>query len=139
MIDISTCEICGKLYNNPHGFFRVCPICYESDEYEFKKIKDYLNLHPSAKIFDVVTDLNISVKQIKRYLRESRLEILEKDNHFLLCESCGKSIRTGRYCDECYKSHHRNIKAGYSSSNSTKHSNAIRFRNDGHSKRASSI
>jgi len=84
-------------------FFRVCPTCYENDENEFQKIKDYLNVHPCAKIFDVVADLNISIKQIKRYLRESRLEILEKDNHFLLCESCGKSIRTGRYCDECYK------------------------------------
>ncbi|GAE89081.1 flagellar protein [Acetivibrio straminisolvens] len=138
MIDIVTCEICGKLYN-PNGFFKVCPMCQENDELDFKKIKDYLNLHPCAKIFDVVTDLDISVKKIKRYLRESRLEILEKDNHFLFCESCGKSIRTGRYCDECYKSHHKNMKAVYSDNSNTKHSNSIRFRTDSHSKRASSI
>lgn len=138
MIDLITCEICGKLYN-PNGFFRVCPICYESDESDFKRIKDYLNLHPCAKIFDVVADLNISVKKIKRYLRESRLEILEKENHFLFCEGCGKSIRSGVYCDECYKTHHKNIKVICSDSNDTKHSNAIRFRSDGQSKRASSI
>jgi len=50
MIDVVTCEICGRLYNNPSGFFRVCPTCYENDENEFQKIKDYLNVHPCAKI-----------------------------------------------------------------------------------------
>jgi len=87
MIDVVTCEICGRLYNNPSGFFRVCPTCYENDENEFQKIKDYLNVHPCAKIFDVVADLNISIKQIKRYLRESRLESWKR----IIISCCAKA------------------------------------------------
>lgn len=138
MQEIITCELCGKLYNS-NGFFGVCPICQENDESDFRRIKDYLNIHPCAKIFDVVADLDISVKKIKRYLRESRLEILEKENHFLFCEECRKSIRSGKYCDECYKKYHKDIKVVYSGSNNSKHSNAIRFRSEAQSKRASSV
>lgn len=111
-MDMINCEHCGRVFNS-NGFFKVCPICMEKDEKDFSKIKEYLYEHPCAKIFDVVTDLDMPVKKIKRYLRESRLEIIEKDNHFLFCEMCGKPIRSGQYCDECYREFHRDFKTIY--------------------------
>lgn len=106
------CEHCGKVFNS-NGFFKVCPGCMERDENDFTKIKEYLYERPCSKIFEVANDLNMPVKKIKRYLRENRLEIIEKNNHFLFCEMCGKPIRSGKYCDECYREFHRNFKTIY--------------------------
>lgn len=123
-MDVICCEQCGKLFNSM-GFFRLCPVCTERDEKDFSMIKEYLSEHPLAKIFDVANDLSIPIKQIKRYLKESRLEIIEQNNRFLLCEDCGKPIRTGRYCDECYRKHHRYLNTYYVGNTSKKSSSRI--------------
>jgi len=47
-------------------------------------VKEYLYEHPKASIIEVSNALDISVQKIKSYLRE-----------------CGKSINTGRFCNEC--------------------------------------
>jgi len=111
-MDMMNCECCGKVFNST-GFFNLCPVCTEKDERDFAMIKEYLCEHPYAKIFDVANDLNMSIKKIKRYLRESRLEIIEPNNRFLFCEDCGKPIRSGKYCDECYRKFHQNFRAIY--------------------------
>lgn len=113
MFELRNCEICGKTYNS-NGFYKVCLNCLERDEADFNKIKVYLDENPCAKIFEVVSALDISLKKIKRYLRENRLEIVESENQFLFCETCDKSIRSGRYCTTCYTSaYHRKYKSTY--------------------------
>ena len=123
-MEMINCEQCGRVFNTT-GFFKVCQVCLERDEQDFSKIKEYLSVHPCAKIFEVVSDLSMPLKKIKRYLRESRLEIIEKTNHFLFCEMCGKPIRSGQYCDECYKEFHRDFKTIYIGNLNQKHSNKI--------------
>jgi ribosomal protein L32 len=113
MLELKNCEMCGKTYTS-NGFHKVCPSCFQHDESDFNKIKVYLEENPCAKIFEVVSALNISLKKIKRYLRENRLEIIEPDNHFLFCEACKKSIRSGRYCSLCYtNAYHRKYQTVY--------------------------
>ena len=111
-MEMINCERCGKTFNS-NGFYSVCELCTKHDEQDFSKIKEYLAEHPGAKLFDLVYDLNIAVKKIKRYLRENRLEIIENNNRFLFCEMCGKPIRSGQLCDTCYREFHRNNKTGY--------------------------
>ncbi len=106
------CERCGKMFGS-NGFYNVCELCTKRDEQDFLKIKEYLTEHPGAKLFDVVSDLNVAVRKIKRYLRENRLEIIESNNHFLFCEMCGKPIRSGQLCDNCYSEFHRDYKTVY--------------------------
>jgi len=102
MSQMINCKKCGKLFNST-GFSDKCIDCYKEDEMTFDKIREYVKEHPGAKVFEVSTCLDISIKRIKQYLREGRLEIVEKNNHFLGCEKCGKPIQSGRYCDDCYK------------------------------------
>jgi uncharacterized protein len=103
MNELKNCKICGRLFQLS-SFYERCPICIERDEEDFSKIREYLDLHPFAKIFEVSTNLNISISKIKRYLRDGRIEIVEKNNQFLKCEICGRSICSGHYCEECCKS-----------------------------------
>ncbi len=96
------CAICGKLFEM-NGFREVCPACLEKDIKDFDSIRDYLYVHPRAKVFEVSNNLDIPVPVIKRYLKEGRLEIIEKNNLFLKCEKCGKPICSGTQCSDCLK------------------------------------
>ncbi|MDP4179505.1 MAG: MerR family transcriptional regulator [Bacillota bacterium] len=103
MPDVRNCRRCGKVYNyigNP-----LCPTCIQADDEDFKRVKEYLYKYPGAAMSKVSEDLEISVDKITRYLREGRLEIVgEEANIVLSCENCGKSIKTGRFCDICQSS-----------------------------------
>ena len=112
MEEVKNCKICGRLFQ-PRGIYEKCPICIDRDEKDFLKIREYLYHHPLAKIFEVSTNLDISIIKIKRFLREGRMEIREKNNQFLKCEICGKSICSGQYCEECRKSNIPEIKSYY--------------------------
>lgn len=120
------CSRCGRFFES-NGFITLCPNCYEKDQSDFEKIRQYLYEHPRAKIFQVSTDLDISVHKIKRYLREGRLEIIEKDNLFLKCEACGKAICSGVYCDECSKKSKNDFKAVYAGNSDSSKKQQIRY------------
>lgn len=101
MPDVRNCRKCGKLYNYIGGA-PICPQCKESEEEDFKRIKEYLYEYPGASLTQVSTELDISVELIRRFLREGRLEITNEDGNLILeCENCGRSIKSGRFCAEC--------------------------------------
>ncbi len=101
MADLKNCRSCGKVFGYVGGT-SICPACREADEADFAAVKDYLYDNRGASLSQVSTDLEVSVEKIKRYLKEGRLEIIgETPNLFLECESCGRSIKTGRFCNEC--------------------------------------
>jgi hypothetical protein len=106
------CPRCGKFFE-PKGLSNVCPDCFEQELAEFDRIREYLFLHPKAKVFEVSNVLNISIAKIKYFLREGRLEIIEKNNLFLRCEMCGKPICSGTCCDECQKQAAHDYKSTY--------------------------
>lgn len=104
MPDIRNCKRCGKLYNFIGGL-PICPECKKKDDEDFKRVKEYLYDNPGASINQVSMELEVSIQRIKQYLKEGRLEIVgEGGNLILECEICGRSIRTGRFCNECSNS-----------------------------------
>ncbi len=109
MADLRNCKKCGKMFTYVTGM-PICRACKKEEEEEFKSIKEYLYENPGATLNQIASDLDVSVKRIKMYLREGRLEIIGNDegNIVLECEKCGKSIKTGRYCELC----ERDIKKG---------------------------
>ena len=113
------CAICGRVFETA-GFRTVCPDCFERDMKVFDTIRDYLYVHPRAKVFEVSTNLDIPVPTIKRYLREGRLEIIEKENYFLRCEKCGKPICSGTLCDDCQKQATHELQSSFAGSISGK-------------------
>jgi len=100
MPDARNCRRCGKMYNYLSGP-PICIDCKNADEEVFKKVKEYLYDRPGATLAQVSTDLEVSVEKIKMFLKEGRLEITEGSNIILECERCGKSLKTGRFCNEC--------------------------------------
>ncbi len=111
MPDVRNCRKCGKIYNYIGGA-PICSQCKELEEDDFKRVKEYLYENPGASITQVSTELEISIELIRRFLKDGRLEITGEDGNLILeCENCGKSIKSGRFCDEC----ERNLASGFRS------------------------
>lgn len=103
MAEFKNCKICGRVFTSVINE-DLCRNCREMEEKEFNRVKEYLYENPGATLTEIVTALGVSVKKIKKYLREGRLEILgEGGNIILECERCGKAIKTGRFCNECQR------------------------------------
>lgn len=109
MPDVRNCRKCGKIYNYIGGA-PICPVCKQEEEEDFKRVKEYLYDNPGANMSQISEALDVTVDKIKRFLKEGRLEIVGDDGNMVLeCETCGKSIRTGRFCEECERNLTRDL------------------------------
>lgn len=98
-MELRNCKKCGRAF--AYKGIPVCLRCKGNDEDEFRKVKDYLYDNPGATIREVSDETGVDEQQILRYLKDSRIEIIEEGNFVLECERCGKSLRSGKFCDVC--------------------------------------
>ena len=99
-MNVTNCKGCGRLFNVMNNA-KLCPQCIQALEEKFQEVKKYLNEHPNASIDAVSQDSDVSVKQIKQWVREERLAFAKGSGVGIECELCGKMILTGRFCDMC--------------------------------------
>ena len=79
----------------------MCDGCRKKLEQKFQEVKQYLDENPNASVNQVSEDNDVSVKQIKQWIREERLSLSEASLDGVTCEHCGRPIRTGRFCEKC--------------------------------------
>jgi len=112
-VNIRNCKECGKLFQYD-GISKLCFRCRRQDDEDFRKVKEFLYENPKETVTVVSEETEVSEDKILRYLREGKLEIVGENPGILLdCESCGKSIRSGRYCDQCAHDIERGLKSGF--------------------------
>lgn len=99
-MDVRTCRSCKRIFNYLTGP-TICPGCREKLEAKFGEVKAYIQEHRGANMQEVSEECDVEMSQIRQWLREERLELMEGSAIMLNCESCGKSIRCGRFCDAC--------------------------------------
>ena len=99
-MNVTNCKGCGRLFNVMNNS-KLCPQCIQALEDKFQQVKKYLNEYPNSSIDAVSQDNDVSVKQIKQWVREERLAFSEGSGVGIECEQCGKMILTGRFCDTC--------------------------------------
>ena len=100
-MEVKSCRGCGKLYNSLGPSTPVCPSCMKKMEDKFIIVKEYIYDHRGADIQTVSQENDVSVKQIKQWVREERLSFTEGSAVGIECENCGANILTGRFCNEC--------------------------------------
>ena len=100
---LRNCIKCGKLFA-PQAKEKVCPVCREKEENEFKKVKEYLWDNPKATIEEVHEETGVDRDTIIKFVKEDRLiaEGIEIDWD-MECERCGEPISHGRFCASCQK------------------------------------
>lgn len=102
-MEVKNCKGCGRLFNYLQGP-PLCPACVADLENKFQQVKDYLRENPKAQMNQIAEDNEVSVKQIRQWVREERLTFTEESQITLDCENCGAPILTGRFCDRCRSS-----------------------------------
>ncbi len=99
-MDTINCKNCGRLFVYQYGP-PFCTKCMRILEEKFEKVKEYLYENPGASI-QITSEVNdVSVQQIKKWVREERLEFTADSLVGIDCEICGTIIKTGRFCKNC--------------------------------------
>ena len=99
-MDVRNCKSCGKLFNYMGGQ-PICSNCVKKLEEKFQEVKDYLRKNPNSSINQVSEEMDVTVKQIRQWIREERLTITNAGAEGIVCEQCGAPINTGRFCEKC--------------------------------------
>lgn len=99
-MELMNCRNCKRLFNYLTGE-PICPRCKEALEDKFQEVKKYIRDNPGSNVDEVAEACDVSVKQIRRWVREERLSFTKDSLVGLECERCGKMIHSGRFCKEC--------------------------------------
>ncbi len=99
-MEVRNCKGCGRLFNYLQGQ-QLCPSCLTELEERFQKVKEFLKENPKAPLNVIAEENDVTVKQIKQWVREERLTFTEESQITLECEACGGKVLTGRFCDRC--------------------------------------
>lgn len=101
-MEARNCRRCGRIFNYMEGA-PFCPNCIKEIENKFQEVKQYIYENPNVNINVVAEENQVSIKQIKQWVREERLSFSEDSPVGIECEVCGTNIKTGRYCNNCRK------------------------------------
>ena len=99
-MEVINCKSCGKIFNYFAGE-KLCQRCMKKLDEKFSQVKEYIYKNKGADIQEVAEECDVSISQIKKWVREERLEFTKDSLVGIDCESCGVSIRTGRFCNDC--------------------------------------
>ena len=99
-MEVKACRSCGRLFNYIAGPPR-CPACSDALEKKFQAVKSYIWDHKTATLQEISDANDVSVGQIRQWVREERLCFTADSPVGLECETCGAIIKTGRYCEAC--------------------------------------
>ena len=105
------CKECGgvMIYKGV-GEYR-CEVCDFLDYDDYGKVRLYIEQHRGATAAEIEDNIGVSQRITRKLLRDGRIEVAENSKVFLLCERCGKNIRSGYYCPECEMTVHRTMEA----------------------------
>lgn len=99
-MDVKNCKGCNRLFQYIGGP-PLCPACRDALENKFSEVKEYIYQNRGASIAEVSEATEVSVKQIKQWIREDRLVLSEATPDGIECEHCGVPICSGRFCEKC--------------------------------------
>lgn len=99
-MDVRNCKTCGRIFNYVTGQ-PICPRCEALLEEKFHEVKQYIYDNPGVGMNEVSEECDVSVNQIRHWVREERLAFSSESAVGIECEKCGAMILTGRFCKVC--------------------------------------
>lgn len=108
-MSLGNCPRCGHVFLQVAGGASLCPACTKSEEESYKKVFLYFTEKPSATAQEISVETGVEIKEILKFVRENRLQLVKADMS-LKCEKCGSPSRNGKLCDNCRKRLNDDIK-----------------------------
>ncbi len=99
-MEVKNCKICGRLFNDSNSS-SCCPACDRKMEEKFVEVREYIRDNPHASLAQIAEENEVPVQQLKKWVRQERLQFSKDSGIKISCESCGAAILTGRYCKAC--------------------------------------
>lgn len=100
-MNVRNCRKCGRLFNYITGM-PICQACKEAEEAKFQTVKEFVRGEGrNATIPEISEACEVDPGQIRQWIREERLTFDENSPMGIECESCGTTIKTGRFCEKC--------------------------------------
>ena len=112
-MDVRNCKKCGKIFNYVVGA-PICPACREASEAEFQRVKEFIKENKKVTLSEIAAECEVTETQIRQWIRQERLVFSDDSLVGINCESCGKSIKTGRFCEMCKSEIARGLNANFS-------------------------
>lgn len=128
-MELYACKRCKKLFQAMISR-NICPECEKAEEDAFLRTKTYLRENKTAAVKEVCEACEVTMNQIKKWLREGRLEFGTGVSTGLTCDKCGKEIPSGKFCRECMDELHSAFgltAQSYENNKKTTHSMGMRF------------
>ena len=82
----------------------------------------------------IADETGVPMKHLNLMLREGRVEIPDGSSYYIRCESCGCSIRYGRFCPDCVRRTASDLRQAFyvaEMGEKPKQSGSMRFYNNG--------
>ncbi len=97
--DLTNCRRCGRLFHRVNR--PICPDCEKALEEKYQEVKQYIRENEHVTIVEVSKEMDVSVEQLKKWVREERLYFQDPSASGIECLRCGKPIAKGKYCPKC--------------------------------------
>ena len=98
-MDIRNCVNCGNMFQYVGN--RLCPNCIKKLDDDLQKVKAFIDENKGATVAKVSEECDVSVKQIRRWIKEERLMFAPGVDTGLVCSQCGIPIESGTVCKNC--------------------------------------
>lgn len=98
-LGLTNCRKCGKLFHRISS--PICPDCEKALEEKYQEVRQYIKEHEQTSIGEVSEEMDVSVEQIKKWVREERLYFKDPSSAGIECLKCGVPITKGKYCSQC--------------------------------------
>jgi len=108
-VSLGNCPRCGHVFLQVPGGTPLCPACVRLEEESYKKVFKFFSEKPSATAQEISAETGVEIKEILKFVRENRLQLVKVDISFK-CEKCGSPTRNGKLCDNCRKKLNDDIK-----------------------------
>ena len=106
------CEKCqGKLRYLGGGEYE-CMDCGYTFLDEFGKVRNFLYENGPAPSNVIAENTGVPNSMVLEFVREGRLETVDKAGGMIRCDRCGCVIRSGRICEDCAKKDVENFREG---------------------------
>lgn len=107
-MNVGNCPRCGRLFAKNVKEF--CPNCMREIDKQYERCANYLRENRGATIVELSEAVEVSVRQITKFIREGRISLLDAPNLSYPCEVCGTLIMESHICDNCRKRLEKDIR-----------------------------
>ncbi len=130
-MEVRNCRNCGRLFNYIGGSYKnLCPSCIDAVEEKFQEVKKYVEDNPGCTMDELTDAMDVSTRQVEKWIREDRLCFADDSPIGIDCEKCGVMIKSGRFCDACRATMTNQMSSLYKSANKKQGSADIRKSSD---------